>query len=94
MFFLIRKLILHHHLTLWYLIKGNIKKVDKTENPTEYRSPTTYVDYFQSQTIEHNGNQYGFELVFARPNRTYIEVLLYFIFTRRIILTNRFDRNT
>lgn len=53
---------------------GNIKKVDKNENPTEYRCPTTYVDFFQSQTIEHNGNQYGFELVFARPNRTYIEM--------------------
>ena len=61
---------------------GNIKKVDKTENPTEYRSPTNYIDYFQSQTIEFNGAQYGFELVFARPSRTYIEVCSYLCFYR------------
>ena len=54
---------------------GNIKKVDKNENPTEYRSPTDYIDFFQSIVVEnHNGCKYGFELVFARPNRTYIEV--------------------
>lgn len=53
---------------------GNIKKVDKHENPTEYRSPTNYVDFFQSKTVTENDNQYGFELIFARPNRTYIEV--------------------
>ncbi len=55
-------------------IKGNIKKVEKTENPTKYRCPTTYVDFFHSKTITENGSLYGFELVFARPNRTYIEV--------------------
>ena len=53
---------------------GNIKKAD--ENPTEYRSPTKYVDYVQSKVIEENGEQYGFELVFARPSRTYIEVCI------------------
>lgn len=53
---------------------GDIKKVDKSENPTEYRSPTVYIDFFQSQVIEENDCKYGFELVFARPNRTYIEM--------------------
>lgn len=53
---------------------GNIKNVDKTDNPTEYRCPTTYVDFFQSKTIEENDKHFGFELVFARPNRTYIEM--------------------
>ncbi len=53
---------------------GNIKKCDKNENPTEYRAPFTYVDYFQSKTIELNDSEYGYELVFARPSRTYIEV--------------------
>lgn len=53
---------------------GNIKKVDKNDNPTEYRSPTKYVDYFQSQIVEKDGQKYGFELVFARPNRTYIQL--------------------
>ena len=48
--------------------------MDKNDNPTEYRSPTKYVDYFQSQIIERDGQKYGFELVFARPNRTYIHV--------------------
>lgn len=66
---------------------GNIKKVEKNENPTEYRPPTTYVDYFQSKTIEQNGHQYGFELVFARPNRTYIEVRL-IVFIRKIFFLN------
>lgn len=55
---------------------GNIKNAQ--ENPTVYRSPTAYVDYFQSKVIEQNDGQYGFELVFARPNRTYIEVCYYF----------------
>jgi hypothetical protein len=54
--------------------KGNIKKVDKNENPTEYRSPTTYVDLVQANTLTEGDHQFGFELVFARPNRTYIEV--------------------
>ena len=54
---------------------GNIKNIkDKNENPTEYRSPTNYVDFFQSKVVEEDGEQYGFELIFARPNRTYIEV--------------------
>lgn len=53
---------------------GDIKKVETSENPTEYRSPTEYIDFFQSQVIENeNECKYGFELVFARPNRTYIE---------------------
>lgn len=57
---------------------GDIKKVGKEENPTEYRSPTNYVDFFQSKVVENeNGCKYGFELVFARPNRTYIEVWTY-----------------
>lgn len=51
---------------------GNIK--NSNENPTEYRCPTSYVDFFQSKTIEENDNLYGFELVFARPSRTYIEM--------------------
>lgn len=51
---------------------GNIKA--SNENPTEYRSPTKYIDFFQSKVLEENGEQYGFELVFARPSRTYIEV--------------------
>ena len=55
---------------------GNIKKAD--ENPTEYRSPTKYLDFVQSKVIEENGDQYGFELVFARPSRTYIEVFIGF----------------
>ncbi len=54
---------------------GNIKKVEKNENPTEYRAPFTYIDYFQSKTIEVNDQEYGYELVFARPSRTYIEVI-------------------
>ncbi len=55
---------------------GDIKKVDKNENPTEYRSPTQYIDFFQSKVIENEyGCKYGLELVFARPNRTYIEVV-------------------
>jgi phosphoethanolamine N-methyltransferase len=53
---------------------GNIKKCDNNENPTEYRSPAKYIDFIQSRTIEENESQYGFELVLARPNRTYIEV--------------------
>jgi phosphoethanolamine N-methyltransferase len=53
---------------------GNIKKVDKHENPTNYRSPAQYIDTFLSKVIEVNGENYGFELIFARPNRTYIEV--------------------
>jgi hypothetical protein len=61
------------NLPFW-LHKGNIKKVDKNENPTEYRSPTTYVDLVQANTLTEDDQQYGFELVFARPNRTYIEV--------------------
>jgi hypothetical protein len=36
-----------------------------------------YINFFQSQTITHNENLYGFELVYARPNRTYIEVGAY-----------------
>lgn len=55
---------------------GNIKKCDNNENPTEYRSPAKYIDFIQSRTIEENEIQYGFELVLARPNRTYIEVSL------------------
>jgi phosphoethanolamine N-methyltransferase len=51
---------------------GNIKNTD--ENPTNYRSPKTYIDYFVSKVVEINGEKYGFELIFARPNRTYIEV--------------------
>lgn len=52
---------------------GNIKEVPKSENPTQYRSPSTYINFIQSKVIEENGEQYGFELVFARPSRTYIE---------------------
>jgi hypothetical protein len=55
---------------------GNIKNAQ--ENPTEYRVPTAYVDFFQSKTIEEDDKLYGFELVFARPNRTYIEVTFSF----------------
>ncbi|RNA35062.1 phosphoethanolamine N-methyltransferase 3-like isoform X1 [Brachionus plicatilis] len=51
---------------------GNIKNAE--ENPTVYRSPIAYVDYFQSKVVEEDDGLYGFELVFARPNRTYIEL--------------------
>lgn len=53
---------------------GNIKKVDKNDNPTEYRAPFTYLDFCHSKTVEINGVDYGYELVFARPSRTYIEM--------------------
>ena len=51
---------------------GNIKKLN--ENPTVYRSPKEYLDLFLSKTVEQSGTVHGFELVFARPNRTYINV--------------------
>lgn len=52
---------------------GNLKNIkEKNDNPTKYRSPSAYIDLFLSKFIEKNGAQYGFELVFSRPNRTYI----------------------
>lgn len=59
----------------------NIK--GKNENPTKYRSPSAYIELFLSKLIEKSGAQYGFELVFSRPNRAYINVSL-------IKLTNKF----
>jgi phosphoethanolamine N-methyltransferase len=59
---------------------GNIKKVDKNENPTQYRSPTQYIDIVLTKVLEINGENYGFELIFARPNRTYIEVKAFVTF--------------
>lgn len=55
---------------------GNLKNLKnvKTDNPTKYRSPSEYISLFLSKSIERNGSQYGFELVFARPNRTYINM--------------------
>lgn len=54
---------------------GNIKNISSNnENPTLYRTPTNYLDFFQSVTISENGVLYGYELIFARPNRAYIEM--------------------
>ena len=53
---------------------GNTKHVTLSENPTQYRSPSEYINFVQSKIVEENGDQYGFELIFARPNRAYIEV--------------------
>jgi hypothetical protein len=56
---------------------GNTKNVDSNDNPTQYRSPSQYINFVQSKVIEENGEQYGFELIFARPNRAYIEVFFF-----------------
>ncbi len=54
---------------------GNIKNIDgKNENPTKYRSPAEYIDLYLSRKIRKGESDYGFELVFARPNLTYINV--------------------
>lgn len=54
---------------------GNIKNIKgKNENPTKYRSPAEYISLFLSRKVQSNGSDYGFELVFSRPNLTYINV--------------------
>lgn len=54
---------------------GNIKNIKgKNDNPTVYRHPKDYIQLYLSKIIEKNGEHYGFELVFARPNRAYISI--------------------
>lgn len=54
---------------------GNIKNIKvQNENPTKYRSPKEYINLYLSKMLERNGAKFGYELVFARPNRTYINM--------------------
>ncbi len=55
---------------------GNIKNINGiNENPTKYRSPADYINLYLSRKIRQGEEDYGFELVFARPNLTYINVI-------------------
>ena len=47
-----------------------------TENPSYYRRPGSYCSMLHSVSAKQGGVNYGFELIFSKSVRTYVEVCI------------------